>query len=272
MGFGNGRTSSMVQFKKRFFSIALLLFAIFLTAPSVHARDKVFVGVAHFPPYIINEGGTVGGLAMEMLALMNAEQSNYEFVALPTLPTTRHKIFDLGRYDMSMFDNLDWGWKGRDVEASEVYLRGGEIYITRAEPGKDQTYFDSFKNKKMVGIEGYHYAFADFNSDPTYLTNNFNIELTRSNEGSIQMILAGRGDIAVVTKAYLGMYLNDHPEDREKLLLSTKYDQTYQHRIILRRNIKLTIAEINALLASLTQSGKLDALWARINLDDADKE
>ena len=261
----------MVQLNKRQLFLPLLLFSIFLTAPTVHSREQILVGVAHFPPFIINEGGTVGGLAMQMLELMNAEQSKYEFIALPTLPNTRHKIFDLGRYDMSMFDNLDWGWKGRDVDASDAYLRGGEIYITQAEPGKGQEYFDSFKNKKMVGIEGYHYGFADFNSDPAYLIQNFDIELTRSNAGSIQMILAGRGDIAVVTKSYLALYLNEHPGDRDKLLLSTKFDQTYQHRIILRRNIKLTIAEINDLLASLKQSGKLDALWAKINLNDAEQ-
>lgn len=256
----------MMQFTKRLFPLLFLF--IILPTPTVHSREQVLVGVAHFPPFIVNEGGVVGGLAMDMLELMNAQQSKYEFVALPTLSTTRHKIFDMGRYDMSMFDHLDWGWKGRDVDASDIYLHGGEIYITQAEPGRGQEYFDSFKNKRMVGIEGYHYGFAGFNSDPAFLIKNFNMELTRSNAGSIQMILAGnRGDIAVVTKSYLAMYLNDHPEDRKKLLLSSKFDQVYKHRIILRRNINLTIQEVNELLKTLKSNGKLQALWEKIDLD-----
>lgn len=246
----------------------IFILSMLFQAPLSHARDKVIVGVAHFPPFIINENGDVGGLVKDMLALMNAEQSEYEFVALPTLANTRHKIFDLGRYDMSMFDNLDWGWEGRAVDASDIYLRGGEIYITQALPDRGQDYFDDFTDKKMVGIEGYHYAFAGFNAEPEYLEKHFNMELTRSNLGSIQMILSGtRGDIAVVTRSFLAQYLNDNPEDREKLLLSNKYDQKYEHRIILRKNIKPTIEEINTLLATLKQNGKLDNLWKTINLD-----
>lgn len=262
----------MALLKKQFFSLSITLILIMLfLVNSTHAREKVIVGVAHFPPFIINENGHVGGLVKDMLALMNTEQSDYEFVALPTLANTRHQIFDLGRYDMSMFDNLAWGWDGRAVDASEIYLRGGEIYITQALPGRGQEYFDDFKDKTMIGIEGYHYAFAGFNADPEYLKKHFNMELTRSNLGSIQMILSGsRGDIAVVTRSFLAQYLNDHPEDREKLLLSRKYDQKYEHRIILRKNIKPDIEEINALLANLKSSGKLDNLWETINLDSLD--
>lgn len=151
-------------------------------------------------------------------------------------------------------------------------MRGGEIYIAPAEPGKGQEYFDNFKNKRIVGIKGYHYGFANFNSDPEYLIKNFNMELTPSNAGSIKMILAGnRGDIAVVTRSYLAMYLNEHPSDRDKLLLSTKLDQVYQHRIILRRNIQITIGEINGLLTALKNNGKLDVLWDKINLDISEK-
>ena len=244
----------------------LLLICICSVTLKAYSREKILVGVAHFPPFIVNDGSSVGGLAMDMLDLMNSNQSKYEFVAFPTLPTTRHQIFDLSRYDMSMFDNLDWGWQGRDVDASDIYLHGGEIYITRIAPGKTQSYFDDLKNKKLVGVEGYHYGFADFISDPAYLTKTFNIELTRSNAGSIQMILAGRGDIAVVTKSYLAMYLNDNPSARDQLLTSTKFDQSYQHRIILRRNIQLTISEINELLATLKSNGKLDVLWSKIRL------
>lgn len=257
----------MLQRHKWLFFLPLLLGYMTLSALSAHSREKVLVGVAHFPPFIINKDGVVGGLAMDMLELMNAHQSQYEFVALPTLSNTRHKIFDLGRYDMSMFDNLDWGWEGRDVDASDVYLRGGELYITKAAPGKGQDYFNSFQNKKLVGIDGYHYGFANFNSDPEYLAQHFNMELTRSNAGSIQMILTGRGDMAVVTKSFLAMYLDEHPEDKTKLLLSSKFDQIYQHRIILRRHINLKIGEINTWLKELKNNGKLDALWAKINLN-----
>jgi len=242
------------------------LFLLICTTHS-HSREQVRVGVAHFPPFIVNTDGNVGGLAADMLALMNAEQQQYEFVAVPTLADTRHEIFKLGRYDMSMFDSLAWGWEGLDVDASEVYLHGGEIYIALAKPGRDQSYFDNLLDKKMIGIKGYHYAFAGFNSDPDFLSKTYQMSLSRSNQGSIQMLLAGtRGDIAVVTRSFLAMHLQQNPQDKEKLLLSNKMDQSYEHRIILRRNISPTIDEINKLLRQLKRSGQLEALWKQIQI------
>ncbi|MFV1874067.1 MAG: substrate-binding periplasmic protein [Oleiphilus sp.] len=261
----------MVQITKTLSSLFIIYLLTFISISSAQPREKILVGVAHFPPFIVNENGKVGGLAMDMIKLMNAQQSKYEFIALPTLSNTRHKIFDLGRYDMSMFDSLDWGWEGREVDASDIYLEGGEVYITQAIPGRTQAYFDDFKGKSLVGIEGYHYAFANFNSDPDFLSTRFNMKLTRSNLGSIEMILAGnRGDIAVVTKSYLGLYLNNHPAAKDKLLISSHFDQRYQHRIILRRGISLTITEVNALLSALKNSGKLAPLWAKINIQKND--
>jgi polar amino acid transport system substrate-binding protein len=259
--------TTYISLKFRSVQLVTALLFLSLAATHSHSREQVRVGVAHFPPFIINTDGIVGGLAADMLALMNAEQLHYEFVAVPTLADTRHEIFKLGRYDMSMFDSLAWGWEGFDVDASEVYLRGGEIYIALAKPGRDQSYFDNLLDKKMIGIKGYHYAFAGFNSDPEYLAKTYQMSLSRSNQGSIQMLLSGmRGDIAVITRSFLAIHLQQNPQDKEKLLLSDKMDQTYEHRIILRRNISPTIDEINKLLSQLKRSGQLDALWKQIQI------
>jgi ABC-type amino acid transport substrate-binding protein len=81
------------------------------------------------------------------------------------------------------------------------------------------------------------------------------------------MLLSGtRGDIAVITRSFLAIHLQQNPQDKEKLLLSDKMDQTYEHRIILRRNISPTIDEINKLLSQLKRSGQLDALWKQIQI------
>ncbi len=64
------------------------------------------------------------------------------------------------------------------------------------------------------------------------------MQLTKSNLGSILMVISGnRGDIAVVTKSFLGKYLRENPEQRKKLLVSKKMDQEYQLAIIIRQGI-----------------------------------
>ncbi len=88
----------------------------------VSAKQVVLVGLAHFPPFIEARDDRIGGLAKDMLEIMNTHQSRYFFKAVPTLPATRHETFKLGRYDMSMFDNLALGWQGYDVESSRVTI------------------------------------------------------------------------------------------------------------------------------------------------------
>jgi len=245
--------------------IIALCFLCWVT-PQSYSKEVIKVGLAHFPPCIETHGAQVSGLAAQMLELMNQHQDKYQFQAIPTLPATRHEIFNLGRYDMSMFDSLAWGWQELDVDASDVYLRGGEVYIARSEPGRDESYFGDFKDKSIIGIKGYHYKFAGFESDEKFLQQTFNMQLTKSNLGSIKMLLSGnRGDIAVVSISFLAKYLKDNPDDRSKLLVSKKLDQTYQHSIILRRGIKPGIEEINAILKELNESGKLAALWQAID-------
>jgi len=249
-------------------SLLSFIFALAITAPPTYAQKSVLVGLAHFPPFVEAREQKIGGLAADMLKLMNQHQDKYDFQGVPTLAKTRHKIFGLGRYDMSMFDNLAWGWSGYNVDSSEVFLRGGEVYIAKAEPGRDESYFMDFKNKTMIGITGYHYKFADFKSDEAYLTSNFNMQLTKSNTGSITMLLSGeRGDIAVVSKSFLAQYFNKHPQARQQILVSKKIDQAYNHSIIIRKGISPSIDEINQILKELNQNGKLPALWRQIAPD-----
>ena len=252
---------------KNFVKVSYFVFGLlFLLIPQAYSKEVIKVGLAHFPPFVDVSGIEVGGLASKMLQLMNQHQDKYQFQALPTLPFTRHQTFRIGRYDMSMFDNLAWGWKGLDVDASKVYLRGAEVYIARVEPGRDESFFTDFKNKTIIGIQGYHYNFADFNADEQFLKQAFNMQLTKSNSGSIKMLLLkNRGDIAVVSMSFLANYFQKRPSDKAKLLVSRKKDQLYQHRIILRRGIKLKIEEINIMLTELTENGKLPKLWQGIN-------
>jgi polar amino acid transport system substrate-binding protein len=249
-------------------SLLTLILPLTIIVSSAYAQTVVLVGLSHFPPFIEAREQKIEGLAADMLELMNQHQDKYDFQGVATLSNTRHKIFGMGRYDMSMFDNLAWGWSDFDVDASEVFLKGGEVYIARAEPGRDQSYFMDFNNKTMIGIKGYHYKFADYKSDEAYLVSNFNMQLTKSVTGSINMLLNGnRGDIAVVSKSFLAQYFNKFPLARQKILVSKKIDQAYNHSIIIRKGIKPSIDEIDQILKELNQNGKLPNLWRKIAPD-----
>lgn len=233
-----------------------------LMTPCSYAKKNVRVGISHFPPFIVINEDQVSGMAIDMLNAMNRFQENFRFTTIITAPGRRILDFKDRRYDLSLFDNINWGWKELDVDASIVYLTGGEVYIALAKKGRGEAFFSDFSKKTMIGILGYHYGFAGFNSSPKFLKKKFNMQLTTSNLGSIKMVLVGnRGDIAVVTKSFLSQYLLRHPEDRKKLLISEKMDQVYNHTIIVRRWIRPTVDEINQLLIEMDKAGVLKPIW-----------
>lgn len=138
---------------------------------------------------------------------------------------------------MSFFENLVWGWSNKRIEASDVFPKGGEVYITQACPGKNQTFFDSFEGKSLIGILGYHYGFANYNADIHYLESEFNITLFNDPASIIIPVAQGRIDIGIVTISFLNKYLNQNPNMRKTILISDKLDQEYDHTILVRKDM-----------------------------------
>lgn len=244
--------------------LLLFLLALFL-APGAHAEPRtVTVGGYEFAPYVeIDEAGKASGLTLDLLDAMNAFQTDWRFVFVVTSPSRRYKDFAEGRWDMILFESPEWGWteRGLPVEATEPFVTGGEVFIAQARPGRGQDYFASLKGRRIVGMRGYHYVFAGFETDPEILARTFDMVLVNSNQASIEMVLKGRAEIAVVTDAYLRRYLSANPGARTRLLVSERMDQEYRHRALLRRGSQPGAAEIQALLAAMARQGRLDPLW-----------
>ncbi|MFS4460467.1 substrate-binding periplasmic protein [Bdellovibrio sp. HCB2-146] len=247
----------MTDFRKYVVNAIILIAGMFACDFSfAKVGPKVVkVGTVEFPPYIVVEkDGRITGIVAELIDFMNSAQKDYKFQPVLTSAMRRHSDFANGLYDLSFFDDLNWGWDKSAVDVSKVYMKGKEVYIARAKPGRGESYFQSFKDKTMIGILGYHYAFANFNADPGYLRKEFKMQLSTSNAGSIKMVLDGRGDVAVVSDSFLHQYLVSHPDEKDKLLVSKKVDQYYLFTIIVRKNIRPTVKEINALLKQFEES------------------
>jgi len=247
---------------RNFFSL-LLIFTCLCGSVSFAAAVQVKVGATEFPPYIkIDKDGRVTGIIVEVLAYLNSIQGKYKFVAIPASAMRRHTDFKNKVFDVSFFDNVEWGWDKTQVDVSDVFMRGKEVYIALEKPGRNEDYFSDFTNKTMVGMLGYHYGFANFNSDPEFLRKKYRMQLTSSNNGSIEMILDGRGDIAIVSDAFLNWYLLTHPA-RRRILISKRIDQPYLHTVIVRKGLKPTTHEINGYLKQFRQSKEFERIVNR---------
>jgi polar amino acid transport system substrate-binding protein len=153
------------------------------------------------------------------------------------------------------------------VDVSDVYQLGGEVYIALKKQGRNQKYFSDFNNKNMIGIYGFHYGFANFNSDEDYLIKEFNMMLTPDNDRNIKLLLKERGDVAVVTKAYLQRFLLVNPSVKPQLLISDNLDQVYNHTVLLRPGILPSIDEVNAMLNNLKKTGEMKKLLEKYGLN-----
>ncbi len=248
-------------FKGLLFAISLLL-----GLPAL-AEQSVLVGAYHFPPYVVKpEGAKPGGLLPELLAALNRLQNDYRFVLVPTSVTRRYRDLQSGRFDMILFESPGWGWQDTPHSALDLHIEDAEVYVARAEPGRDESYFEQLKGKRLALYSGYHYGFAGFNADQQYLTQAFDAVLTYSHDNNLTMLTRGRADIAVITRSYLQIHQDRHPELASGFLVSQRVDQVYKHHALFRPQAPLAPDAFAALLLALNRDGQLDALLSRYHL------
>ncbi len=244
--------------------LAATIVVLGLASGGASAAELVRVGGYDFPPFVeLENGGTPRGLTADLIDALNKAQDQYEFRFVQTSARRRYGDVAAGLFDMVFFESPEWEWtaKGAAVDFSNVFLQGGEVYIAPAKPGRGQEWFADLRGKRLVGILGYHYGFANFVADPEVLTKTWGMKLVNNHRSSIEMVLADRMDVGVVTDSYLWAYLARNPGAQERLLISDRFDQRYNHRVLVRRGGAIDVDSVNRLLAGLEKDGTLVRLW-----------
>ena len=245
----------------------LLLAATALWAWDAGAAQVVRIGAAHFPPYTIRpERGADTGLLPQMVAALNAMQSKYRFEMVPTALPRRFRDFEEGRFDMAIFENPAWGWKDIAHEDVDMGLEDAEIFVAKRMPGRDQSYFDDLHGKRLALFSGYHYAFAQFNPSPKFLTEQYSATLTYSHDSNLMMILRDRADIALITRSYLSAYMSDNPQEADQFLPSDRVDQVYRHFALLRPKAPISGEEFSELLKQMRENGQMFKIFQPLRI------
>lgn len=242
----------------------LLLLAVSWLAAPAWAVDAIAVkvGAAHFPPYTVRpEQGADTGLLPQLVDALNRAQQQYRFILVPTSIQRRFGDFQQGRTDMAIFENPEWGWQQIAHQTVDMGLEDAEVFVARQVNGRDPHYFDNLSGKRLALFNGYHYAFAGFNSDPDYLRKTYNATLTYSHDSNLLMVQAGRADIALVTRSYFSDFLARNPASREQLVPSQRIDQLYHHYALLRPGAPIDEQTFAALLRGLRDSGELARIF-----------
>ncbi len=234
--------------------------AALLAAQPAAAQQVIKLGAYHFPPYAVNTADGMGGLVTELVVAMNAAQDDYVFEIVPTSARNRYADFEAGKFDAIAFENLAWGWEGQPVTASDAYMSGAEVYVASSGEGRDQTVFDDIAGQRIAAVYGYHYDFAGFNADPSWMHVTFTVEQPLNPCTSLYYVMEGRVDVAVVSDLFLNNFLRDNPAYQNRFLISDKVDQVYHHSILVRDDGALPIDDVNAILAKLMDDGVFDRM------------
>ena len=233
------------------------------------AKTSIAVGGYVFPPFVAIENGKSVGLTIDLIKLLNEVQKKFHFTFKLTSPRRRYRDFEEGVYDLIFFENLIWGWHGKKISATEVILKGGEIFVAKAQKGRDQSFFNPLSDKLLLGILGYHYQFANFNTDRKLLKDKFNLKLSTNHKANLNYLLNREGlNVAIVTKSYFDLYLKKHPELRGKFLTSTSFDQVYNHSILVRNKSTISLNKMTDLMTKLKESNKLELLWKKYGIQE----
>ncbi|RMT68396.1 Extracellular solute-binding protein [Pseudomonas savastanoi pv. nerii] len=251
----------------RTFATGLLLFVPFMATSQVYAAQVVRVAAVHFPPYMVRpEKGEDAGLLPKLIDALNAEQDDYEFVMIPTSVPRRFRDFAEGRFDAAIFENPDWGWKDIAHETVDLGLEDAEVYVARRVEGRDQNYFDDLSDKRLALFSGYHYGFANFNTDQKYLSEHFNVTSTYSHDSNLLMVVRNRADIAPVTRSYLIDFMAHNKDEAAQLMVSERVDQIYRQYALLRPNGNIDVPHFKALLQKLRADGELETIFQPLHI------
>ncbi|WP_277372002.1 transporter substrate-binding domain-containing protein [Pseudomonas sp. AA-38] len=233
-----------------------------LFAACLSAAETIRVGAAHFPPYVTKvDLQEASGLLPQLLEALNREQADYRFIMLPTAIVRRFGDLQRGRIDMAIFENPEWGWQGIEADVVDMGLEDAELFVARQEAERGQAYFAQLAGKRLALYRGYHYGFADFNSDPEYLSRTFNANLGHSHDSNLLMVLRGRADIALVTRSNLYDFIARNGDKLDQLLISERVDQVYRHHALIRRGAPISAVQFAELLERLRQKGELARIF-----------
>ncbi|MEH6651562.1 MAG: ABC transporter substrate-binding protein [Motiliproteus sp.] len=208
-----------------------------------------------FPPFVNVDARS--GLTFELIKELNRRQDQFHFVFQLTSPNRRYMMFQRQSADLMLYEMPKWDWleRGIPVSSTTVLHHDAEVYIAQRQPGRDQRYFDRILDKQIAIFQGYHYSFADYNADSYWLKQHFDVLITDKYPQLIELVRRGRADIGVITKGYLYQQFAQFPALAKELLVSDRYDQSYQLRALVADSSPVTLEHVNGLLDQIRSDG-----------------
>lgn len=226
--------------------------------PVASAQQSIHVVLtSNQAPFVIDLA-TRNGLAFDVLEILNENQSRFQFEE-SLIPVKRLVYTNIRKhYDLILFNDVNWGWTDLGAKGSAPLTNGRDIFISP----------ESANSNPLVGsiaaVRGYHYGFANY--DPEQLAKMQRVTLVNTESDIIRMVLNKRTKWGVISESYLNWFAIQSPKTAKQLKISPKEDHRYQRQFVVFEHSKISVAQINALLADPIIEAKLKLAFRNYGL------
>ena len=243
------------------FGFAAVLLMVGGQAAKANEPVQVKVGAYEYSDVFFYENGQPKGLVPQLITVLNDFQEEYEFRLVETSSRRRYQGLTAGEFDLLLFDSAKWDWQEFEVQFSDPLLIESDLYVALADGEDPEALFSNVTFHPILCVLGFHYGFADFNADPVFLEDNFDVLLRYNEQEVLNGLLAGEAPIGIISAGFLTTKLNEQPELREKLVFSELPDAQYDLVAVMSGNSAISREKFNQLIAKVKASGVADNLW-----------
>jgi hypothetical protein len=221
--------------------------------------DVLVAGNPRYPPFTV---GT-GGLAADLLAALNTNQSRFRF-HLVDLPEFRiREALREGQVALLVFRPVGEDGVG---DQGPLLLQDGNRFLARKSRVKDATFFLAAGKVETLAVTGVRYDFANQATDEKILRQKYHTTALEDEASVIQQIATGQGQIGLVSSAGLDFLAVTDPATRDLLSVSPVYDSQFVRAFVVSPRSPITPVALEALVQRLSDSGKLAEVYGRYGL------
>lgn len=235
----------------------LVALGLVVSVPVAAHQQSVLVGGYPYPPFVERRGASeYEGATLDLLEALNAWQTTVDFQFVPVAAFSRQLSFRQHRFDVMFFESPGWGWASEAVSVSEPIARDRDLYLALDKRQRDQSFFDSIEDRQLIATRGYHYSFADYQTDEAWLKANFDITFSPNLMASLEMLERERGEVAVLNESFLRSREN-RGLDLSGFLLSEKIDHAYRLGVVVRDDGPVELTWLIEQLRAMREAGRL---------------
>ncbi|WP_417812917.1 hypothetical protein [Thalassospira alkalitolerans] len=236
---------------------------------AAHATTPITVKVGAYEYGVVYffEDKNPTGFAFEMVSALNAIQSTYYFELVETSSRRRYSDLASGMFDMLLLESPDWGWRDQNVVYSNQIVTEHDLYVARRKDIPGAGWFNDVTKHTILGVLGFHYGFANFKADPDYLNAHFNMSLLYNEQQVLDKLLAGDGDVAVLSAGFLARGFQRRPELSNQIFMGPKQVSSSHLLSVMSYDSAISVADYNALINILHIQGNLAEIWRKLHGD-----